>query len=342
MAVPGFRDILASIKKGSHLMPVYVLMGEETFYIDRLVEAFENYIIPEDDRDFNQTVFYGNDSEIDFIIATAQQFPVMADRKLVILKEAQTMHQAKNQLEKLAPYFSRPNPSTIFVLVYKGDNLSSTSKVIKAANSIKGIVFKSEPVKEWQLGSHIKDYCNSIGFSIEEKATSMLCDYIGGPLSKVFGEVNKLVMIKGNEKKITADDIEKHIGISKDYNNFEFIKAVSTKNYPQAIKILRYFEKNPKTNPTIVTNSMLFNLFQKITIVHYLSDKSEKGMMEGLGVKSPWQLKDVKEGLRMYNPRQAVNAVHYCREFDTKSKGVNSYQNEFDLFRELIFKIFTN
>lgn len=342
MAHPDFREILTNIKKNVNLSPVYILMGEETFYIDRLIEAFENHIIPEDDRDFNQTVFYGNDSEIDIIIATVKQFPVMADRKLVILKEAQTMHQAKTQLEKLAPYISHPNSTTIFVLGFKGDNLNATSKIIKAANASKAVIFKSEAIKEWQLASHIKDYCSSIGFSIEEKATAMLCDYIGGPLSKVFGEINKLVMIKGSDKRITATDIENHIGISKDYNNFELIKAISSKNYPQTMKILRYFEKNPKTNPTVVTNSMIFNLFQKISIAHYLTDKSEKGMMEALGARSAWQLKDIKEGLRFYNPRQSVNAIHYCRDFDTMSKGVNSYQNEYDLLRELVFKIFTN
>lgn len=342
MALPGFREILTSIKKGTDLSPVYILMGEETFYIDTIVEAFENYVIPESDRDFNQTVFYGNDSDVDFIIATAQQFPVMADRKLVILKEAQTMHQAKTQLDKFAPYITRPNSTTVLVIAYKGDTLSSTSKLLKAANASKAVIFKSEPVKEWQLAGHIKDYCNSLGFSIEEKATAMLCEYIGGPLSKVFGEVNKLAMIKGKEKKITAKDIEDHIGISKDYNNFELIKAVSCKNFPHAMKILKYFEKNPKTNPTIVTNSMIFSFFQKVSIAHYLPDKSDKTMMEGIGARSSWQLKDVKEGLRFYNPRQSVNAIHYCREFDTQSKGVASYQNEYDLLRELIFKIFTN
>lgn len=342
MATPAFRDILKEIKKKNNLAPVYILMGEEAFYIDQLVDAFEKNIIPDEDKDFNQNIFYGNDSDIDLIIATAQQYPVMADRKLVILKEAQTMHQAKTQIEKLAPYISNPNLSTIFVIAYKGDYLASTSKIIKSAGSSKVVIFKSEQVKEWQLGSHIKDYCSSIGFSIEEKATMMMCEYIGGPLSKVFGEINKLVMIKGSDKRITGADVENHIGVSKDYNNFELIKAVSTKNYPQSMKILSYFEKNPKTNPTVVTNSMLFNLFQKIAIIHYISDKSEKGMMEALGLKSSWQLKDIKEGLRFYNPRQAVNAIHFCRDFDTKSKGIESYQNEYDLLRELIFKIFTN
>ena len=148
-------------------------------------------------------------------------------------------------------------------------------------------------------------------------------------------------MIKGDVKKLTAADVESHIGISKDYNNFELIRAISMKNFLQAMKIIGYFEKNPKNNPTIVTNSLIFAFFQKLSICHYLTDKTEKGMLEGLGLKSAWQLKDIKDGLRNYNPRQAVDGVHFSREFDAKSKGIESFQNEYDLLRELIFKIFT-
>lgn len=342
MASPAFRDILSDIKKGKPLSPVYILMGEEAYYIDVLVEAFENHVIPQDDRDFNFSIFYGNDVELDNLIGEVKQLPVMADRKLVILKEAQSMNQAKSQLEKLAPYVSQPNPMTIFVIAFKGDNLNASGKLLKAASQAKGVIFKSEPVKEWQLSSHVKDYCDSIGFSIEEKALSILCDYIGTPLSKIFGEVNKLAMIKGKDSRITTQDVEAHIGISKDYNNFEMIKAIASKNYQQAIKILKYFERNPKSNPAIVTNGLIFNFFQKMVICLYLSDKSEKGMLNGLGLKSSWQLKDVKEGLRFYNARQAVNAIHYCREFDAKSKGIDSTQNEYDLLHELLFKIITN
>lgn len=342
MANPGFREILADIKKGTSLAPVYILMGEEAFYIDRLVEAFESNVIHPDDRDFNLNIYFGNDVDLETVITSSQQYPVMAERRLVILKEAQTMHQAKSQLEKLSPYVSRPTLSTVLVIVYKGDSLNATSKLLKAAKDTKAVVFKSEAVKEWHLSGHIKDYCDSRKYSIEEKAVILLCDYIGGPLSKLFGEVNKLMMIKGDDKRITAGDVEKHIGVSKDYNNFELTKAIASKNYPQAMKILKYFENNPKTNPTVMTNSLLFGYFQKLAIVHYLTDKSEKGMLEGLGLKSAWQLKDIKEGMRAYNPRQVVNAIHYCREFDIKSKGVGSYQNEFELLKELVFKIFTN
>ncbi|MDE6028128.1 MAG: DNA polymerase III subunit delta, partial [Muribaculaceae bacterium] len=300
MASPGFRDILASIKKKENLSPVYILMGEEAFYIDRLVEAFENYVIPEEDRDFNLSIYYGNDADLEQVVASAQQYPIMSDRKLVVLKEAQSVFQAKSHLEKLAPYVSRPNATTVFVLAYKGDKLNATSKLIKAAGVSKSVVFKSDPVKDWQLPGHVKDYCASVGYSIEEKAVAMLCEYIGTPLNKIFGEINKLILIKGKDKKFTASDVENHIGISKDYNNFELVKAMASKNYPQVIKIIRYFEKNPKTNPAIVANSMVFGLFQKISIAHYLPDKNEKTLLDGLGLKISWQLNDVKEGLRFY------------------------------------------
>lgn len=341
MAQPTYREIMSDIKSGKNLSPVYLLFGEEAFYIDKLVESFENKVIPEEDRDFNQTIFYGNDADMEGVIACAQQFPVMATRKLVILKEAQSAHMAKNQIEKLAPYVKRPNQSTVFVLAFKDTAPAATSQLMKAASEGSAVVFKSMPVKDWQLPGLVKDYCSSLGFNIDEKATLLLCEYIGKPLSKLFGEVNKLVQIKGDGNRITADDIEKNIGISKDYNSFELSNAVAAKNYPKAMKILKYFRKNPKSNPVVQINATMFNFFQKVVVCHYLSDKSDKAMMEALALKNSYALKDIKAGLTSYNPYQAVMAIHYVRELDTKSKGIGSYQNEYDLLAETLFKIFT-
>ncbi|MDE6072697.1 MAG: DNA polymerase III subunit delta, partial [Muribaculaceae bacterium] len=203
------------------------------------------------------------------------------------------------------------------------------------------VIFKSEKVRDYQLSSHLKDYCSSKKVGIEDKAVSLLCEYIGGPLSKLFGEVNKLIHIKGENGKITVEDIEQHIGISKDFNNFELTSAVATKNYPKAIQIIKYFQSNPKTNPTVMTTSTLFNFFSKLVIAHYLPDKSDDSLKVALGVRFPSQLNEIKTALRNYNPYGAVNAIHALREFDVKSKGVDSYQNEYSLLTELIFKIFT-
>lgn len=340
MIQPNIREIISDIKK-KQAKPVYILMGEEVYYLDLLVENFEAYGIDEADKDFNFNVFFGNDADLDVVIATAQQFPVMAPRKIVILKEAQSMQQAKANLEKLAPYVAHPNPNTIFVVVYKGDNLNATSQLVKnASGSQAAVVFKSEKVRDWQLPGHIKDYCSMRKVTIEEKAVNLLCEYIGLPLSKLVGEINKLILILGPNARITCDAIETNIGISKDYNNFELCKAMSEKDYVKAMKIITYFENNPKSNPTVMVTSALFNTFSRLVIAHYLPDKSDSSLSTALGLKSAPAIRELRAGLARYNPRQAVNAIHHIREFDCKSKGINSYQNEFELLKELVFKIF--
>lgn len=340
MAAATFRELMVSINK-KEFAPVYLLMGEEDFYIDKIVEAIESKAIEEDDKDFNFNVYYGVDADMDTVVAAAQQLPVMAPRRVVLLKEAQSRQMAKVALEKLAPYVSHPNKDTVFVVAFKGDNLNATSALMKNAAKGGAVIFKSEKVRDYQLSSHLKDYCSSKKVGIEDKAVSLLCEYIGGPLSKLFGEVNKLIHIKGENGKITVEDIEQHIGISKDFNNFELTSAVATKNYPKAIQIIKYFQSNPKTNPTVMTTSTLFNFFSKLVIAHYLPDKSDDSLKGALGVRFPSQLNEIKTALRNYNPYGAVNAIHALREFDVKSKGVDSYQNEYSLLTELIFKIFT-
>lgn len=341
MIQPTFRELLTSINKGE-LHPVYLLMGEEDFYIDKAVEALENRSIDEADKDFNFNVYYGVDADIETIVAACQQLPVMAPRRLVILKEAQTMQRAKQQLDKLAPYVTHANPSTIFVVAFKGETLNATSDLMKAANKNDTVVLKSAKVRDYQLASHVKDYCAMKKCSIDERSVSMLCEYIGGPLTKLFGEINKLISIKGGTGvRITPEDIEKHIGISKDFNNFELTSALAKKNYPRAVSIIKYFKANPKTNPTVVTTATLFNFFSKLVIAHYLPDKSDNSLRQSLGLKTQGALNELKDGLRNYNPYRAVNAIHAIREFDVQSKGVGSYQNEYSLLQDLIFKLFT-
>lgn len=340
MPSPSFRDILTSVNK-NEFAPVYVLMGEEDFYIDKIVEAIESKAVEEEDKDFNQNIYYGVDADMETVIAACQQLPVMAPRRLVILKEAQSKQMAKAALEKLAPYIGKPNNTCVFVIAFKGDNLNATSALMKATAKSNAVVFKSERVRDYQLPAHLKDYCSSMKTGIEEKAVSLLCEYIGGPLSKLFGEVNKLIQINGKGAKITVDDIEKNIGISKDFNNFELTSAIAVKDYPKAVRIIKYFESNPKLNPTVMTTSTLFNFFSKLVIAHYLPDKTDDSLKTALGVRFSNQLNEVKTGMKNYNPYRAVNAIHALREYDVKSKGVNSYQNEYALLTELIFKIFT-
>ncbi|MCM1441715.1 MAG: DNA polymerase III subunit delta [Roseburia sp.] len=341
MALPSFRDIVLDIRKGN-IAPVYILMGEEDYYIDCLMNELEKNVVDENDKDFNLTIYFGSESDMESVVASCQQLPVMAPRHLVMLKEAQSKQQSKMQLEKLAPYCEHPNPSAVLAIAFKGDNLNATSKLIKNATKSGAVIFKSEKVKDYQLPTKVKEYCSSQKVGIEDMAIELLCQYIGSPLSKLFGEINKLILIKGSQSaRITVEDVENHIGISKDFNNFELVSAISRKDYPKAIQIIKYFENNPKTNPTVITTSTIYNFFTKLVIAHYLPEKSDNSIKAATGARFPNQLNEIKEGMRNYNPYRAVYAIHALRDFDVESKGVGSFQNEYKLLTELIFKIFT-
>lgn len=319
-------------------------MGEEPYYIDLIVDALENSVVKEENQAFDQLVYYGADSDLEVVMASARQYPVMGELQLVILKEAQTCQGSKTQLDKLAPYISQPNSNGVFVLAYKGDNLSATSALMKAASkaSDKVTVFKSTKIRDYQLSGPIKDYCRQKHIAIEEEAVQILIEYIGNSLQKLFGEIDKLIVGAGDGgKRITVGMVEENIGISKEFNNFELTKAIAMKDYPKTLRILDYFKKNPKNNPTVMTTAILQKFFSQIVVAHFNADKTDRGLMEALQLKTPYALKDIREGLRMYTPRQSLAAISALRDFDCKSKGIGSLQNEYDLQRELIFKIFT-
>lgn len=340
MAASNIRQIISDIDKGK-FKPVYFLYGSEAYYIDLIVDHLEASAVAPEDRDFNYNLYYGVDTDIETVVGAAQQFPVMADRKLVILKEAQAMLNAKSQLEKLIPYLEKPNGTAILVVTYKGEKFNAILPVVKAAGKT-GVTFKSESPRDYELPVHVKDYCQQHKTGIDDKAVSMLCDYIGGPLSKLFGELNKLIQIKGSGGgRITSEDVERNIGISKDYNNFEFQKAIQQRNYPKCMAIIKYFHNNPKANPTVVTTAVLFSFFSKLAIAHFVTPRTDAALMSALELKTPYALREMKEGMRNYPPANTINAIHHLREFDAKSKGVNSFQKEYDLLKELVFKIMT-
>jgi len=338
---PSFREVITDIRK-KHFSPVYILMGEETYYIDQICKALENSVVDEADRDFNSVIFYGADTDIGKVIGCAQQYPVMADRQLVVLKEAQTMWMAKSQLDKLASYVVRPNRTTVLVVVYKGDVLPSTSTLIKRSKDADCVVFRSDKLRDYQLSGPIADYCASKGMGIDDKAVSLLCDYIGNPLSKLFGEIDKLIVAAGKDvKRISAELIERNIGISKDFNTFELVKAMARKDYPKSMQIVDYFSRNPKQNPGVMIVATLFGFFSKLFVATVARDKSDTSLIAALELKNQYALRDYRDGLQHYNARQALAAIHAIREYDTHSKGIGSMQNEYELLKELVFKIFT-
>lgn len=317
-------------------------MGEEPYYLDKISKALEESVVEEDFKEFSSVIYYGADAEIEVVAASARQFPAMGQRQLVMLKEAQGMHMAKTRLDKLESYVAKPNKSTVLVIVYKDENLNSTSKLLKAAAKGGAVVYKSPRTRDSLLIGPIKEYCASIKIGIDEAAANLLAEYIGNPLAKLFGEIDKLkVAIGDDHNRISTADIEKYIGISKDYNNFELTKALTRRDYPLAMKIVKYFKSNPKNNPTVVTTGTLFNFFAKLVIVLFLPERSDKAMMEALDLKSAWSLSEIKIGMNFYNATQAVNAIHALREYDKHSKGIGSNQNEYDLLAELVFRIST-
>ena len=336
----GFREIINAIQKND-FSPVYLLMGDEDYYIDKVTELLENTVVSEDEKDFNAATFYGADVDVRQVISRAQQFPLMSDRQLVILKEAQAMQGAKNQLEKLEPYVKHHNDTTVLVITFKGDSLGATSKLVKAIKDTGGVVFKSERLKDYNLNTPILDYCKEKNVRIDDKSVNLLCDYIGSPLSKLFGELDKLIVAAGSNGIITADLIEAIIGISKEFNSFELIKAISLRDYPKAMLIVEHFAANPKQNPGVMVVATLFNYFSKLFIGSILKDKSDASFMRELDLKSTYSLTDYKNGLRNFKAGTIDSIIHEIRNHDVMTKGVGSTKNEFDLLKELIFKIFT-
>ena len=335
-----FHDVTSDIKKGN-FSRVYLLMGTEDYYIDKIVEALEATVVPEDEKDFNAATYYGADTDVRQVISRAQQFPLMSDRQLVILKEAQAMEKAKTKLELFASYVRHSNPSTVLVVVFKGDSLNATSQLVKAVQSEGGVVFKSDRLKDYQLNGPLADYCKEKKVSIDDKSLNLLCEYIGSPLSKLFGEVDKLVVAAGKDGVITPDLIEAVIGISKEYNSFELVKAISVKDYPRSMLIVDHFARNPKQNPGVVVVATLFNYFSKLFIAAIAKDKSDSGLMQELDLKSSYALTDYRNGIRNYKAGTIDSIIHSIRSVDVMSKGVDSYRDEYDLLKELIFKIFT-
>lgn len=335
-----FRELMTEIKKGN-FAPVYILMGEEDYYLDQLTKALENHVVAEADRDFNSMVFYGADVDVASVIGCAQQYPVMSSLQLVVLKEAQTMYQAKTQLDKLASYVNRPNRQTVLVIVYKGGTLNATSPLLKAAKEKGSVVFVSEKLRDYQLSAPILDYCRSRGVGIDDKAVSLLAEYVGNPLSKLFGEIDKLIVATGGKERITPELIERNIGISKDFNTFELTKALARRDYVKSMQIIDYFSRNPKQNPGVMVVAAVFGFFSKLFVATVTRDKSDASLIAALELKNQYALRDYRDGLQRYNARMALAAVHAIREYDVHSKGIGSTQNEYELLKELVFKIFT-
>ena len=322
--------------KGGNIKPIYFLMGEEPYYIDKLSDYIEQNILSEEEKGFNQTVLYGRDVTIEDVVSTAKRYPMMADRQVVIIKEAQELSRT---IDKIESYVENPLSSTVLVFCYKYKTLDKRKKVTKLLGQ-KGVVFESKKLYENQVGDWIKRVLSGKKYAIEPKASAMLVEFLGTDLSKINNELEKLQIILPVGSTITPKHIEENIGFSKDYNNFELLNALGSRNQLKAFQIVQYFSNNPKANPLIVTTSTIFGFYIKILKYHGLKDRNPKNVATALGV-SPYFLKDYDVALKNYPMKKVSQIVTALRDIDVKSKGVGANAlPQSDLLREMLYKIF--
>lgn len=329
-----FDAIMSQISR-REFKPVYFLMGDESYYIDRITDAILDRVLEEGEKDFNEIVRYGGDMNVADIVNEARFYPSFAQYRVVVIKEAQEV----KKLEELVNYVEKPLFSTILVINYKNGNFDRRKKLIAEVEK-HGILFESKKLYDNQLPSWVNVFVEKKGLKIDPKASQMLADFIGADLNRMAGELEKLLItMPQNQMRITPELVERNIGISKEYNNFEFLKAVVQKDILKANRIAIYFEKNPKNNPLNVTLIVLHNFFSNLMLCHYLPNKNEAGVMQGLKIQA-FQARDYMFGLRNFSPFKTMESISLIRECDANMKGIgDTGSSNGDLLRVLLFKI---
>ena len=328
-----YKEIISSISnKDFH--PIYFLMGEEPFYIDKISDYIAEKVLKAEEKEFNQSVLYGKDVEVAQIISEAKQFPFGAEKRVIIVKEAQNI---KN-IEQLETYLDSPQPSTLLVICYKYKKIDKRKKFGKTLCK-KALVFESKRFYDNQVSNWIAKYLNEKGYKIEEKANFMLAEFLGTELSNISNELDKLMLIVKKEEKITASIVEKNIGISKDYNIFEFQQALGSKDILKSNQIVNHFAANPKNHPLVVTLGMLFSFFQKLMTYHSIKDKNRNNVVAELKV-NPYFVNQYSSAARNYSQSKLFDIFTYLKQYDLKSKGVNNTSTkDGELLKELVYRI---
>ena len=328
-----YKEIISSISN-KEFEPVYFLMGDEPYYIDKLANAFAKNVLSVEEQEFNQVILYGKDIETAQAIAEAKQFPFGAEKRVVIIKEAQHL----KDIEVLDAYLDNVQPSTLLVICYKGKSVDKRKKFGKMLAK-KCVVFESKKLYDNKIPAWINSYVTENGYTIDNSATAVLAEYIGADLSKITNELDKLMLVVKKEEQITTALIEYHIGISKDYNVFELQNALGKKEVVKANRIINHFSKNPKNHNIVPVMSALFSYFQKIMVYHFLEDKSPKSAAVALKV-NPFFISQYQTASRNYTKKQLFYIFEYLKNYDLKSKGVNNKNTtQKGLLKELIFKI---
>ena len=329
-----YNTILRDLKNKVY-HPVYFLTGEEPYYIDGISDYIENHVLDETEKDFNQTILYGKETDVNTIISEAKRYPMMANHNVVIVKEAQHLSR---EIEKLEPYLDNPTTTTILVLSYKYKKVDGRKSIGKKLKK-NTVFFESKKLYDNQVPDWINKYLKDRNYSITPRASLMITEFVGAELSKIVNELNKLIINVPEGSTIDPKTVEDNIGISKDFNNFELNKAIGSKDILKANQIIMHFAKNEKEHPLVVTISMLYNFFASVLKVHYAKDKSQNSLAAVLGVH-PFFVQDYKIATRNYSIKKAVKVIEYLRDYDLKSKGVNNTStSQGELLKELVFKI---
>ena len=328
------NQIVSDIKSGN-IKPIYFLMGEEPYYIDKISDYIEDTVLDESEKGFNQVVMYGRDVSVEEIVASAKRFPMMAERQVLIVKEAQDLSRT---IEKLTSYVENPQPSTVLVLNYKYKKLDRRKKLYKAVAK-NGLIYESKRLYENQVSDWIRRVLGGKKYQVEPKAAQMLVEFLGTDLSKISNELDKLTTILPKGSIITPEHVEENIGISKDFNNFELRKAIGDRDIVKANRIINYFAQNPKNNPLVMTISLLNSFFTQLLIYHGLKNKSRDNVAKALGIR-PFFVTDYTTAAKNYPMRKVAQIIAMLRDADVKSKGVGANnQSQGDILKELLFKM---
>lgn len=330
-----YEEIVRDLKNRVY-KPVYYLMGEETYYIDKISDYISDTVLTDEEKEFNLTVMYGGDVDVVTIVNAAKRYPMMSEHQVVVVKEAQNV----KGMEGLSFYLQKPLMSTILVICHKHGVLDRRKKLAAEIEKI-GVLFESKKLKEAQLPGFVASYLKRKSVDIEPKAAEMMAEFVGTDLSRMAGELEKLVItLPSGSRRVTPEQIERNIGVSKDYNNFELRNALVARDVLKANRIIKYFEENPKNNPIQTTLSVLFGFFSNLMLAYYAPEKTEQGIAAQLGLRSPWQAREYIMAMRQYSGVKVMQIIGEIRYCDARSKGVgNSSLSDGDLLRELIYVI---
>ena len=331
-----YESILSDLSEGK-FAPLYILMGEESYFIDKITDFITQNALREEERDFNQTVCFGSDVSAAAVADMARRYPMMAERQVVIVKEAQNI----KQWDQLEQYFEKPQPTTVLVIAYKNGTIDGRKKILTKAQNAGAVIFESKKLYERDLPVFMVDYLKRHQATIDHKSCQMIAEHIGSDLSRLTSELDKVCLsMPEGSRHITPEVVEEQIGVSKDFNGFEFRSAIANRDVLKANQILKYFDSNPKSGGPFMLIPLLFNFFQNLMLAHYAPQKTDSGVAQFLDLRSAWGAKEYMTGLRNYSGMKTMQIIQKIRETDAKSKGLDNPNTPVgDLMKELVFFI---